>query len=32
MRRTRGSGTADEITGNLVTYDGVTEVFSVSGG
>ncbi len=32
VRRTRGSGTADEITGNLVTYDGVTEVFSVSGG
>lgn len=32
VRRTRGGGTADEITGNLVTYDGVTEVFSVSGG
>lgn len=33
VRRTRGGGgAADEITGNLVTYDGITEVFSVSGG
>ena len=32
VRRTRGSGVADEIAGNLVTYDGITEVFSVSGG
>jgi lipopolysaccharide export system protein LptA len=32
VRRTRGSGVADEIAGNRVTYDGVTEVFSVSGG
>lgn len=32
VRRTRGDGVADEIAGNLVTYDGITEVFSVSGG
>jgi len=32
VRRTRGTGVADEIAGNLCTYDGVTEVFSVSGG
>ncbi len=32
VRRLRGSTVADEITGNLVTYDGISEVFSVSGG
>jgi lipopolysaccharide export system protein LptA len=32
VKRLRGATVADEITGNLVTYDGVTEVFSVSGG
>jgi len=32
VRRLRGAGIADEIAGNLVTYDSVTEVFSVSGG
>ncbi|MEO6032959.1 MAG: lipopolysaccharide transport periplasmic protein LptA [Burkholderiaceae bacterium] len=32
VRRLRGAALADEITGNLVTYDGTTEVFSVSGG
>jgi lipopolysaccharide export system protein LptA len=32
VRRLRGATVADEITGNLVTYDGVSEVFSVSGG
>lgn len=32
VRRLRGATTADEITGNLVTYDGISEVFSVSGG
>lgn len=32
VRRLRGAKLADEITGNLVTYDSTTEVFSVSGG
>jgi len=32
VRRLRGSETADEISGNLVTYDSGTEVFSVTGG
>ena len=32
VRRLRGAAVADEINGNLVTYDGTTEVFSVSGG
>ncbi|CAN5865623.1 hypothetical protein BH11PSE8_BH11PSE8_05360 [soil metagenome] len=32
VRRLRGSAVADEVTGNLVTYDSITEVFSVSGG
>ena len=32
VRRLRGAAVADEITGNLVTYDATTEVFSVSGG
>jgi lipopolysaccharide export system protein LptA len=32
VRRLRGAAVADEITGNLVTYDSTTEVFSVSGG
>ena len=32
VRRLRGGSVADEITGNLVTYDGISEVFSVSGG
>ncbi|MEO7150354.1 MAG: lipopolysaccharide transport periplasmic protein LptA [Burkholderiaceae bacterium] len=32
VRRTRGGTSADEITGNLVTYDNTSEVFSVSGG
>ena len=32
MRRLRGAAVADEISGNLVTYDSITEVFSVSGG
>ena len=32
VRRLRGVAVADEITGNLVTYDATTEVFSVSGG
>ncbi|MBS0449101.1 MAG: lipopolysaccharide transport periplasmic protein LptA [Proteobacteria bacterium] len=32
VRRLRGTTPADEITGNLVTYNGVTEVFNVSGG
>jgi lipopolysaccharide export system protein LptA len=32
VRRLRGASVADEITGNLVTYDATTEVFSVSGG
>lgn len=32
VRRLRGATLADEISGNLVTYDSVSEVFSVSGG
>jgi lipopolysaccharide export system protein LptA len=32
VRRLRGKAVGDEITGNLITYDGTSEVFSVSGG
>jgi lipopolysaccharide export system protein LptA len=32
VRRLRGSTLADEITGSLITYDNVAEVFSVQGG
>jgi lipopolysaccharide export system protein LptA len=32
VRRLRGGETTDEISGNLVTYDSTTEVFSVTGG
>jgi lipopolysaccharide export system protein LptA len=32
VRRLRGGKVADEITGNLITYNDSTEVFSVSGG
>jgi lipopolysaccharide export system protein LptA len=32
VRRLRGATLADEITGNLVTYNAVDEVFNVSGG
>ena len=32
VRRLRGSVVADEIAGNLVSYDSISEVFSVSGG
>jgi len=32
VRRLRGSTVADEINGNLITYDSISEVFSVSGG
>ncbi len=32
MRRLRGTTVADEISGNLVSYDSISEVFSVSGG
>jgi lipopolysaccharide export system protein LptA len=32
VRRLRGTEVADEISGNLVTYDSTTEVFNVSGG
>ena len=32
VRRLRAGATADEITGNLVTYDSISEVFNVSGG
>jgi lipopolysaccharide export system protein LptA len=32
VRRLRGATVADEINGNLVTYNGIDEVFSVSGG
>ncbi len=32
VRRLRGANAADELTGNLVTYDSTTEVFNVSGG
>jgi lipopolysaccharide export system protein LptA len=32
VRRLRGSAVADEIAGNMVSYDSIAEVFSVSGG
>ena len=32
VRRLRGTSVADEIAGNLVTYDSAAEVFNVSGG
>lgn len=32
VRRLRGTTVADEISGNLVSYDSISEVFSVSGG
>ena len=32
VRRLRGSTVADEIAGNVVSYDSIAEVFSVSGG
>jgi len=32
VRRLRGAAPADEITGNLVTYDSTSEVMNVSGG
>jgi lipopolysaccharide export system protein LptA len=32
VRRLRGATLADEITGNLVTYDSTSEVMNVSGG
>jgi lipopolysaccharide export system protein LptA len=32
VRRLRGTTTADEINGSLITYDNTSEVFSVSGG
>ncbi len=32
LRRLRGATLADEITGNLITYDSTTEVLRVSGG
>jgi len=32
VRRLHGSETTDEISGNLVTYDSTTEIFSVTGG
>jgi len=32
VRRLRGAVMADEISGNLISYDSITEVFSVSGG
>jgi lipopolysaccharide export system protein LptA len=32
VRRLRGATPADEISGNLITYDSIAEVFSVSGG
>jgi lipopolysaccharide export system protein LptA len=32
VRRLRGATMADEISGNLISYDSITEVFSVSGG
>jgi len=32
VRRLRGSAVADELAGNLVSYDSVSEVFNVSGG
>lgn len=32
VRRLRGSTVADELAGNLVSYDSISEVFNVSGG
>lgn len=32
VRRLRGNAVADEITGNLISYNGTTEVFNVSAG
>ena len=32
VRRLRGAAVADEISGNLVSYDSIAEVFNVSGG
>jgi len=32
VRRLRGASIGDEITGSLITYDNMTEVFSVTGG
>ncbi len=32
VRMLRGNAVANEITGNLITYDGISEVFDVSGG
>jgi lipopolysaccharide export system protein LptA len=32
VRRLRGANAADELNGNLVTYDSATEVFNVTGG
>jgi lipopolysaccharide export system protein LptA len=32
VRRLRGTTVADEISGNLISYDSISEVFSVSGG
>ena len=32
VRRLRGATVADEISGNLISYDSIAEVFSVSGG
>lgn len=32
VRLLRGTAVGNEIAGNLITYDGITEVFSVSGG
>jgi len=32
VKRLRGTAVADEIAGNLVTYDSIAEVFNVSGG
>lgn len=32
VRLLRGTTVSDEIAGNLITYDGITEVFNVSGG
>ena len=32
VRRLRGANAADELAGNLVTYDSTTEVFNVTGG
>jgi lipopolysaccharide export system protein LptA len=32
MRRLRGSTVSDELSGNLITYDNLTDVFTVDGG